>query len=102
MKLDWRQIKILGFTITLPLVVIIVQQLNATQVEQFRQYKSQMAECPKCHRLFSGRAGNSFVLHLVDDHKVESFHAMDIVGGLYRQVLQRTAERRTSLETVNS
>lgn len=98
MKLNWKQIKFFGMTITLPLVVVIVQQLNAAQVEQFRQYKTEMAECPQCHRLFSGRAGNKFILHLVDEHRVESLHAMDIVGDLYRQLLKRTAERRTVLE----
>jgi hypothetical protein len=99
MKLDWRQIKFLGMTITLPLIVVIVQQLNAQQVEQFRRYKKDMAECPQCHRLFSGRAGNSFIMHLVDDHNVASFHAMDIVKDLYSKLLQRTADRRTVIET---
>jgi len=94
MKLSWTQIKVFGLTITLPLIVIIVQKLNPEQVEQFRKYRAEMAECPACHRLFSVRAGMSFMLHLQDIHKVDSGHSMDIVGELYKQVLAKNREHR--------
>jgi hypothetical protein len=96
-KLSWKQIRIFGLTFTLPAIIILIQQLNAEQVEQFRQYRAGMAECPKCHKLFTVRAGNSFILHLQDDHKIDSGTSMQIVEELYRNLLGRRAHRRTEL-----
>jgi len=93
MKMSWKQIRIFGWTISLPAIIIIVQQLNAEQVEQFRQYRAGMAECPKCHKLFTVRAGNSFILHLQDDHQIESGKSMRIVEELYRNLLGHRARR---------
>lgn len=101
MKFDWRQIKFMGLNITLPSIVIIVQQLNPVQVEQFRQYKADMAECPKCHRLFGGRAGLSLIMHLQDAHNVESDSSMVIVSELYRNYLKTSASRREVLSQVS-
>jgi hypothetical protein len=99
MKLSWRQIKFLGIKLTLPQIIVVVQQLNPEQVEQFRLYRAGMAECPKCHKLFSGRAGNSFILHLVDEHDMESSHSMNVVADLYRKLLSRTATLREQAAT---
>ena len=93
MKLNWKQIDVklfgLRWTFTLPLIEIIVRQLDANQVERFRRYKEEMAECPRCHRLFDGRAGNSFILHLVDAHNMSSYASMNAVGELYHNLLSR-------------
>jgi hypothetical protein len=102
MKLDWRQIRLFGVNITLPAIVVLVQQLNPDQVAQFQQYKADMAECPKCHRLFGGGAGLSFILHLQDEHNVESEHSMVIVSELSLNKLRATAARREARQTVNS
>lgn len=93
MKLSWKQMKVFGFTITLPLIVIIVQPLNPEQVEQFKQYRAGMAECPTCHKLFGIRAGMSFILHLQDAHKVTDDHSIEIVSTLYKRVLAKNRER---------
>lgn len=97
MKMSWKQIKVFGFTITLPSVIIIVQQLDADQVEQFRVYKAGMSECPRCHKLFDGRAGLSFIMHLQDVHKVDSGASMDIVSELYRKLLHRNEKARSAV-----
>jgi uncharacterized C2H2 Zn-finger protein len=99
MKLSWKQIRVFGITFTLPQIIILVQQLNAEQVEQFRQYKAGMAECPKCHKLFSGRAGNSFILHLQDEHRFESDKSMRIVEDLYKNLLVIRARRTEVAQT---
>jgi hypothetical protein len=98
MKLSWKQIKLFGFTVTLPSIIIIVETLNPIQVEQFRKYRSEMAECPKCHKLFGGRAGLSFMMHLKDEHRLTSEDSMDIVAKLYKNLLHRTAERRSAAQ----
>ena len=98
MKLSWWQFRVFGWLVTLPAIIIIVRQLNPIQVEQFRKYRSEMAECPKCHKLFGGRAGLSFMLHLQDEHKIHSDDSMDIVAKLYKNLLNRTAERRNAAQ----
>ena len=99
MKLKWKQFRVFGTVVTLPAIIIIVQQLSPEQVEQFRAYKAGMAECPKCHRLFGGRAGLSFITHLQDEHGMDSFKSMDVVSELYKGLLVRINERRAANET---
>jgi len=97
MKLSWKQFRVFGKLVTFPAIVILVQQLDADQVEQFRQYKAGMSECPKCHKLFDGRAGLSFIMHLQDVHHVESGASMDIVSELYRKLLHRNETARAAV-----
>lgn len=74
------------------------QILDTLQVELFRKHRSEMAACNKCHRLFDCRAGRSFIMHLVDEHKIDSFSAIDIVSDLGRKLLQIRQERQGLVE----
>lgn len=100
MKLSWKQIRILGFTITLPLIVVIAQKLDAQRVELFRKYRAEMAECPHCHKFHSGHYHLSLIEHLVDDHDISSMDVMVIVEDLGRQTLQRRKAQREALQNV--
>lgn len=88
MKLSWKQIRFFGFTITLPLVVILAEKIEADRVELFRQYRAEMAECPHCHKFHRGHYHLSLIEHLVDDHDMESMHVINIVEDLVRKTLQ--------------
>jgi hypothetical protein len=100
-KLAWKQVKILGFTFTLPLIVVIAQKLDAERVEMFRQYRAEMAECPHCHKFHIGHYHLSLIEHLVDDHSMDSMHVMDIVDDLGRKKLQHTKKKRELQNVAN-
>ena len=93
MKLAWREIKIFGIRFTLPAVLVVVQQLDAGQVEQFRKYRAQMAECPVCHKLYRGGYHLSMITHLVDAHEFSSTHSIEIVEDLGRKTLERRRDQ---------
>jgi hypothetical protein len=99
-KLSWKQIRILSFTITLPLIVVIAEKMDAERIELFRQYRLEMAECPHCHKFHSGHYHLSMIGHLVKDHKMDSLHAMDIVDDLGLKKLQRRQAQREALQNV--
>ena len=101
MKLSWKQIRILGFTITLPLIVVIAQKLDAQRIELFRMSRAEMAECPHCHKFHRGHYHLSLIEHLVDDHAMDSLHAMDIVDDLGRKTLQRRKAQREAQDAAH-
>ena len=94
MKMAWRQIKIWGMGFTLPEIRITVQPLNPEVAERLKKHHEGMAECQRCHKFHNGRYSLSLITHLVDEHKVESELAIEIVEKLGRRTLYTSAERR--------
>lgn len=93
MKLTWKQIVIAGMAVAVPVIIrIATQQSRDKAIEELRKYKEEMAHCKQCRDLFSGRAGCSFLVHLIDQHKLPFNKADKIVRDLYKNLLIRKGE----------
>jgi hypothetical protein len=99
MKLAWRVIKVFGWDVTLPEIAIQVQPLCPKIAAKLQAHKAEMAGCGKCHKLYVGRYPLSLISHLVDQHGVDSFVAIQIIEDLGRKTLAQRAARREAAIT---
>ena len=92
MRIKWHRLALFGIEFALPLLTLVVYKIHDQQRELFSRVKPEIAECPRCHKLFSVRAGLSFLMHLIDVHKLDFDEAESIVALLYKRYLARKAE----------
>lgn len=106
MKLEWRRLEMFGIQVVLPILTIIAYKIREEQREIFNRLRSELGECPRCHKLFDIRAGRSFLMHLMDVHKVDFDTAEHIVRELYLKLIlhkgARNGEESNRTERTNS
>ncbi len=78
-------------------------EINPSHRSAFQAHQSTMADCARCHKLFNIRAGVSFIMHLRDEHGMDSDLAIDTVAHLYRKLItKRDEHRRQQHETAQA
>lgn len=87
MAFSWKQVRLWGTGISFPIPGFPIPEVSERQIVAFRKFKTEIAECPQCHRLFGVRAGLSFILHLQDKHHMDSYESMDTVAHLYKTLI---------------
>jgi hypothetical protein len=88
----WKRVTFWGIGLSFPIPPFLVQDVSERQIAVFRKFKTEIADCPRCHRLFGARAGMSFILHLQDAHHMDSYESMDTVAHLYRILIAHRDE----------
>jgi uncharacterized C2H2 Zn-finger protein len=88
MKVSWKEVRLFGFGIAIPVIAFLATQLAEHEMRAFRQRKESLADCERCKKLFHIRAGMSFIMHLQDKHGFTSDESIDIVADLYKQMLK--------------
>jgi hypothetical protein len=88
MKVSWREVRFFGVGIALPVLVFLATQLAEHEIGSLKKHREEMANCERCKKLFKVRAGNAFILHLIDNHKFSDSEAMDEVGRLWKEWLE--------------
>ena len=88
MKIQWKRVAFWSVTLSLPVLAFIQHKLAEQEIALFRKHKEEMVDCDRCKKLFHIRAGMSWILHLVDDHKFSSTHAIEIVEDLYGKCIR--------------
>jgi hypothetical protein len=83
----------LGIGVSFPIPASLIQEVSERQIVAFKKFKTEIAECPRCHRLFGVRAGMSFMLHLQDEHHMGSYESMDTVAHLYKILIAHRGEQ---------
>jgi hypothetical protein len=95
MKLSWREVRIFGLGLLIPVFVLIAKKLNADHTALLQVARGELAGCARCHKLLSVNAGMSFILHLQDAHKIEADDSYEIISDVYRRMGKAYRERAT-------
>ena len=99
MKLSWKEVRIFGLGLLIPVFALIPQKLNAERTALLQVACGELAGCARCHKLLSVKAGMSFILHLQDVHKIEADDSYEIISDVYRRMGQAYPERGTKRES---
>jgi hypothetical protein len=86
MSFSWRQINLFGIAMGIPVIAFLIRK-SEEQITAFGSYHDDMASCNKCHRLFNGRAGVRFIMHLKFDHGISEDNSIAIVADLWKRLL---------------
>src|ERR1700724_2386264 len=86
MKLSWKEVRIFGLGLLIPVFALITHKLNADRAALLQSAHSELADCARCHKLLSVKAGMSFILHLQDVHKIEADDSYEIISDVYRRM----------------
>jgi hypothetical protein len=95
MKLSWKEVRIFGLGLLIPVFALIAQKLNADRAALLQSARGELGGCARCHKLLSVNAGMSFILHLQDTHKIEADDSYEIITDVYRRRGQAYRERAT-------
>ena len=95
MKVSWKEIRIFGLGLLIPVFALITHKLSADRAVLLQSAHSELAGCARCHKLLSVKAGMSFILHLQDVHKIEADDSYEIISHVYRRMSQEYVERTT-------
>lgn len=82
----FRPWAVFGFVVAIP-TFALTAKLCKDRTELLRAARHELATCPRCHRLLSVKAANSFIRHLQDDHKIEANDSYALVADVYRRML---------------
>jgi hypothetical protein len=99
MKVSWKEIRIFGLGLLIPVFALITNKLNAERAALLQSARGELAGCARCHKLLSVKAGMSFILHLQDAHKIEADESYEIISDVYRRMGQAYPERGTKRES---
>ena len=91
-----RTIKLFGLNLALPFFRVVTKKLNEERAALLHSHRQDLGNCTKCHKLLGARAGMSFLMHLMDDHKIEPDHTYEIVADVYRRIYAAHQQRRKS------
>jgi len=86
MKLSWKEVRIFGLGLLIPVFAQITQKLNADRAALLQSARGELGGCARCHKLLSVKAGMSFILHLQDTHKIEADDSYEIITDVYRRM----------------
>ena len=95
MKLLWKEVRMFGLGLLIPVFALITQKLNADRAALLQSARGELGGCARCHKLLSVKAGMSFILHLQDVHKIEADDSYEIISHVYRRMSQEYVERAT-------
>jgi hypothetical protein len=95
MKLSWKEVRIFGLGLLIPVFAFIAKKLNADRMALLRVARGELAGCARCHKLLSVKAGMSFILHLQDAHKIEADDSYEIISDVYRRMGEAYGARAT-------
>jgi hypothetical protein len=95
MKLSWKEVRIFGLGLLIPVFDLIAKKLNADRAALLQATRGELAGCARCHKLLSVKAGMSFILHLQDTHKIEADDSYEIISDVYRRMGKAYGERAT-------
>lgn len=95
MKLSWKEVRIFGLGLLIPVFDLIAKKLNADRAALLEVARGELGCCARCHKLLSVKAGMSFILHLQDAHKIEADDSYEIISDVYRRMGQAYGERAT-------
>ena len=100
MKLSWKEWRIFGLGLLIPVLEFITQKVSADRAALLHSACYELAGCPRCHKLLSVKAGMSFILHLQDGHKIEADDSYEIIADVYRRMgnayREREAQRKSA------
>jgi hypothetical protein len=94
MSITWRKFMIFGLTASLPILSWIGRCPKEDEVETFRKYRAELATCEKCSRLYNVRAGAAWTIHLQEVHNMDLDDAIDVMAGIYRDLLILKARKK--------
>jgi hypothetical protein len=86
MKLSWKEVRIFGLGLLIPVFALIPKKLNADRTALLQVACGELAGCARCHKLLSVKAGMSLILHLQDVHKIEADESYEIISDVYRSM----------------
>jgi hypothetical protein len=95
MKLSWKEVRIFGLGLLIPVFALIPKNLNADRTALLQVARGELARCARCHKLLSVKAGMSFILHLQDAHKIEADDSYEIISDVYRRMCKAYQEHAT-------
>jgi hypothetical protein len=101
MKLLWKEVRMFGLGLLIPVFALITQKLNADRAALLQSARGELGGCARCHKLLSVKAGMSFILHLQDTHKIEADDSYEIITDVYRRMdeaYRECATKRKSSE----
>ena len=90
MKVSWKKVSLFGLGLLVPALAFAVVQLTEREKSILQKRKAEIAGCSRCQKLFKIRAGNSFILHLQDQHGFTSDDSINVVVDLYKDWLKGT------------
>jgi hypothetical protein len=104
MKLSWKEVRIFGLGLLIPVFAFIAQKMNADRAALLQSARGELGGCARCHKLLSVNAGMSFILHLQDTHKIEADDSYEIIADVYRRIgmayRQRATKRKSEEQQV--
>jgi hypothetical protein len=99
MNLSWKEVRIFGLGLLIPVFALIAKKLNADRTALLQVARGELADCARCHKLLSVKAGMSFILHLQDAHKIEADDSYEIISDVYRRMGKAHREPTTERES---
>ena len=93
MAFKWKRLTLFGLSIGVPALVFFARKIEQDIVRVFEHHRADMATCEHCHRMFDGRAGARWIMHLEDHHKMDLDAAIETTRDIYRQLLIRKADK---------
>jgi len=94
MNLHTKNIKLFGLNLALPFFRFVTKKLNEERAALLHSHRQGLGNCQRCHKLLGARAGMSFLMHLMDDHKIEPEDTYEIVADVYRRIYAAHQQRR--------